>query len=231
MKDGDHPDSIVITYGRCNAAAELTEDLIRLYPPARWVEISVKMLDRDALADDERWAALQRRRQRALGRRLEGIPSYSTRVTVGHMLAIAAQAWLLATAPDAPHGGDAGERSGWTINEARPIAWEAAQGRCQAAGLHHPLCPGAITDRNVTTFVVHHVFPREQAKKQKIPDGVVHRPSNLIVVWNGHTGLGAGGCHGRIHSQRTSARTLGLLAAKGATMAWSTRAVKDNDVG
>ena len=75
-----------------------------------------------------------------------------------------------------------------------------------------------MNDPNIGQFIVHHVFPREQAKKARIPLERVDVPDNLIVVWNGHTGLGAGGCHGRIHRERTSARSLGLLAPKGAML-------------
>lgn len=205
--DGDHPDTIAVTYARANAAAELVEDLCALIPRHEWAGLSVAMLDRDLLADDEWWNALQRRRRRTSGRPSDGpLPSYSTRVTAGHMLAVSAAALRSSARPVErltvepwPDGYPA----------ARRAAFIASGGACQAEGLHHPDCPGEVTGPG--SFVTHHVYPRELGKREQIPAGLVDHPANLIVVWNGHTGLGAGGCHARIHARRTAARRLGLL--------------------
>ena len=86
-----------------------------------------------------------------------------------------------------------------------------ARGRCEAHGLHHRDCPGtAETGHGV--FVLHHVIRR---RDRHHPD-YQHRDDveHLRYVWNGSTGLGAGGCHGRIHDDLNIARELGLLAAK-----------------
>jgi hypothetical protein len=86
-----------------------------------------------------------------------------------------------------------------------------ARYRCQAHGLHHRDCPGEMDPWNSTTFVPHHRYTRERAKREKVPEDEVDDVRNLILVWNGRTGLGAGGCHGRIHSERDEAEELGLL--------------------
>ena len=84
-----------------------------------------------------------------------------------------------------------------------------AGGRCEAHELHHPDCP-TRTGTDTGVFVLHHVIRR----KDKAHPDYSHRDAveNLRFVWNGPTGLGAGGCHGRIHSNQRQARTLGLLA-------------------
>lgn len=206
--DGDHPDVIAVTYARSNAAAEIVEDLCRLIPREEWAGLAIAMLDRDQLADDVWWAALGRRRRRAAGRPSDGdLPSYATRVTAGHMLAVASAATRAGVRPI-----ERVELDPWVdgYQAARRAAFLACGGVCQAEGLHHPACPGAVTGPG--SFVAHHVYPRELAKRERIPAEVVDHPTNLIVVWNGHTGLGAGGCHSRIHSRRTAARRLGLLS-------------------
>lgn len=216
MQDGDHPDVIVVTYGRCNAALELVEDLCRLIHVSKWAELSLRMLDRDVLADDEWWMSLARRRSRANGRGDNpSLPSYATRVTAGHLL----QAAVVGRGygggmPDGPLPPQP-DGTEWVYDDARREAWVRSGGRCQADGLHHRLCPGHV-DRadNPSTFITHHIYPRAQGRRDGVPQGIVDDPANLLVVWNGHTGLGAGGCHGRIHTERTAARKRGLLASK-----------------
>jgi hypothetical protein len=87
--------------------------------------------------------------------------------------------------------------------DARAVVWRRAGGRCEAEGLHHADCPGWSQGRE-WQFVTHHVLPRSANG----PD----EPANLLLVWNGLTGLGAGGCHGRIHAEARRAVDLGLLA-------------------
>lgn len=84
------------------------------------------------------------------------------------------------------------------------------RGHCEAAGMHHPDCPGVMTDVNYTQWAIHHRYPRAAAKRERVTEGV-DDPSNLMLVWNGPTGLGAGGCHGRIESYRRDAFQLGYL--------------------
>lgn len=220
LKDGDHPDNIVVTYNRDNAALELVEDLTRMLPPAELGPLSVRMLNRDILADDEFWGALHRRRYRHLGRPCPtDLPSYCTRVSAGHQLAAVVLGMALAPAAPSPELQPSGTHTAldpWDIGKAGPHVWRRSDGTCEAHGLHHEGCPGrARTPDDEANFVVHHVYPKEDAKRDGVPLGqvsVVHHPANLLVVWNGHTRLGAGGCHGRIHRERTSARRLGLLA-------------------
>ena len=105
------------------------------------------------------------------------------------------------------HFGVAGSRSAEQqeyYQEQRQIAFERSGGVCEAEGLHHPDCPGVA---NIT----HHVRPR--------PEGPDHA-DNLITLWNGHTSLGAGGCHQLVHSERGSstrpgkAVDLGLITSR-----------------
>ena len=92
----------------------------------------------------------------------------------------------------------------------RTQTWSIARFRCQAKGLHHRDCPGEIHPATVNTFSVHHRYPKERAKRDGFT-GDIDAQHNLLAVWNGTTGLGAGGCHGRIHSERRKAKDLGLL--------------------
>lgn len=212
LVDGDHPDVVTVTYHRSNAALELVEDLTRIVPPEEWGALSLRMLDKDVLLNEVWWGALQRRRFRALGRPApKRHPSLATRVHAGHLLAavVLGRSWVPPGSPTAP----AEPLAPWDYREAQRVAWERSGGACQADGLHHQHCPGRpSTHDQERQFVTHHVYPREAAKRDKVPRNVVDNPANLIVVWNGFTGLGAGGCHGRIHRERTAARRLGLLA-------------------
>lgn len=92
MKDGDHPDTIVVTYARCRAATELVAQVCERTPPRDWHGWAARMLDRDLLADDEWWAGLAWLRKDNCGANGQ-LPSYATRVTAGHLLAVAADAW------------------------------------------------------------------------------------------------------------------------------------------
>lgn len=83
----------------------------------------------------------------------------------------------------------------------RRIAHDQAGGRCQADGLHHLDCPQHVDNGGV--FVAHHIWPTSM--------GGTDDPTNLLWVWNGLTGLGAGGCHGKSHTFSSVARSLGLL--------------------
>ena len=85
--------------------------------------------------------------------------------------------------------------------EARTATRRNARGRCQADGLHVDDCPGSDLD---ASFVAHRVNPGRQ--------GGTYDPANMIWVYNGGTGLGAGGCHQNIHSNGRLARVLGLLS-------------------
>lgn len=217
MKDGDDPATIVITYGRCNAAMEMVADLMDVIPPGEWRTLSRQMMDRDLLSDDEWWAALQRRRRRIAGRALNpsDMPSYSTRITAGHHLHAA---WLgsIHQPADDPavdsHHHVSGRVRVYDYREARAIAWERSDGICEAEGLHHRNCPRDLVNHQDQT-VTHHIYPREAAKREGLTDDPhLDHPSNLLVVWNGSTSLGAGGCHGRIHTERGLARDLGLLS-------------------
>lgn len=218
MKDGDSPDTIVITYGRCNAALEMVQDLLDVIPSAEWHSLARQMLDRDLLSDDEWWGALQRRRRRIVGRALKpsDLPSYSTRMTAGHLLLAA---WLgdqhtfdSMTDPvvcDYYHA--SGRARKYEYAEAASIAWSRSGGYCEAEGLHHRHCPGDLQPVEHEA-VTHHIYPRETAKREGLTgDPLIDHPGNLLVVWNGH-GSGAGGCHGRIHTERALARDLGHLA-------------------
>ena len=83
----------------------------------------------------------------------------------------------------------------------RRIAHDRAHGMCQADGLHHIDCVQHVDKGGV--FVAHHIWPTSM--------GGTDDPENLVWVWNGLTGLGAGGCHGQIHTLTGLARELGLL--------------------
>lgn len=218
MKDGDSPDTIVITYGRCNAALEMVQDLMQVIPVAEWQSLARQMLDRDLLSDDEWWAALQRRRRRIAGRPIKpsDLPSYATRMTAGHFLLAA---WLgdqhTFDSMSDPIACDYYHASGrirkYEYAEAAAIAWARSGGYCEADGLHHKNCPGDLI-KVEHEAVTHHVYPREVAKREGLKgDPLIDHPGNLLVVWNGH-GSGAGGCHGRIHTERSLARDLGHLA-------------------
>mgnify|MGYP000536592921 CR=1 FL=1 len=218
MKNGDSPDTIVITYGRCNAAMEMVQDLMAVVPPAEWHTQARQMMDRDLLADDEWWGALQRRRRRIAGRALKpsDLPSYATRMTAGHLLLAAHYGRdLMPTTDDPCTDGlthDSGRVKVWDYQEARAVAWDRSGGFCEVEGLHHRDCPGdlaSLQDQAVT----HHIYPREVAKREGLRDDpLLDHPGNLLVVWNGLTSLGAGGCHRRIHTERGLARDLGHLA-------------------
>lgn len=217
LVDGDHPDVVAVTYNRDNAALELVEDLTRIVPPAEWGALSLRMLDRDLILNEEWWHGLQRRRFRSLGRPCPSQnPSLATRVTAGHMLAAAVLGanWRPPGSFEVTASLD--PLAPWDYQEARRYAWERAGGQCQADGLHHRNCPGAAAGNPFVEaqFITHHVYTRADAKRDKVPRSVVDNPANLIVVWNGLTNLGAGGCHGRIHTERTAARRLGLLARR-----------------
>lgn len=75
--------------------------------------------------------------------------------------------------------------------------------KCEAVKLHHADCPGTATALTIKQFCTHHVQPREQDGSDDY--------DNLLFVWNGPTGLGADGCHGRIHKDRADAKTFGYL--------------------
>ena len=60
-----------------------------------------------------------------------------------------------------------------------------------------------MTNVNAGEFVPHHRCPRELGGSDAY--------TNLMTVWNGPTGLGAGGCHKEIHTDRRLARRLGHL--------------------
>lgn len=87
-------------------------------------------------------------------------------------------------------------------DDARADRWRLCGGWCEADGLHHADCPGALftpTDYSgpmtlVAGAVTHHVLPRAKGGRDHV--------DNLRWVWNGHTGLGQGGCHGRIHAEQ-----------------------------
>ena len=253
IKDGDDPTTIVVTFGRCNASAEMVEDLLRVFPPKKWRDVATEMLSRDLLHDDGWWANLLQRRDRALKKSPNPkLPSYATRITAGHQMAVAASAFdriwgaddetLEADDETSDRDADPPE-GGWTMAATAQRTYELAAGRCEAHGLHDPACPREITITNNSEWSIHHVFTREQAKKQittMISEAVragtldntkeakeafrsavmstkVDVPSNCIVVWNRYP-MGANGCHGRIHREQTSARALGLLAEKHATL-------------
>lgn len=74
---------------------------------------------------------------------------------------------------------------------------------CEAIGLHHPDCPGRAGGHDTGAFVTHHVHPRAEGGADDV--------GNLRFVWNGLTPFGAGGCHGRIHTETRRAIALGLL--------------------
>ena len=69
-----------------------------------------------------------------------------------------------------------------------------------------------MTTGNAHRFVLHHICRRQDkhAPIYEHRDDVEH----LRLVFNGPTSLGAAGCHGRIHSNQTDARALGLLVEK-----------------
>lgn len=216
--NGDDPDVVVISYGRENAAVELVTDLLGIVPPAEWRTLALSALDRELLGDDEFWAALQRRRRRIAGRAIRpgDLPSLSTRVAVAHQLLVADMAYKVR--PDAMEPADAvrtvsGRVRHYEYTDARRIAYRRSEGRCEAAGLHHRECPGTVDGaRSPDTFITHHIYPRERAKQDgMLDDPLLDHPGNLLVVWNGHTGLGAGGCHRRIHTERALAHELGYL--------------------
>lgn len=88
--------------------------------------------------------------------------------------------------------------------------------RCEAVpGLHHPDCPGGydMQGRNAHQFVLHHTIRRTKDLHSPFyeqRDDVQH----LRLIWNGTTGLGAGGCHAQIHANPDLARQHGLLAPR-----------------
>lgn len=216
MKDGDTEATIVITYGRCHAALELVADLLDVVPPAEWHQLARRMLNRDLLADDEYWGALQRRRRRKAGKPIDpaDIPSASTKLTAGHLL-LAAHLGRTHEIGDDPAVDELYHESGrfraYSYDEARRIAYVRSGGLCEADGLHHRNCPSDDT-AHPEQFVTHHVYPRERAKRDGLDgDPLVDHPTNLLVVWNGY-GSGAGGCHRRIHTERRLATELGYLA-------------------
>ncbi len=218
LKDGDTPATIVVTYGRCNAAMEMVQDLMAVIPVAEWHTLARQMMDRDLLSDDEWWAAVQRRRRRIAGRALKpsDLPSYSTRMTAGHLLLMAHLGADYDPTDDDPvvngHHHASGRVRVYEYAEARQIAWDRSGAMCEAEGLHHKNCPLDLSQHETTT-VTHHIYPREVAKREGLADDPhVDHPGNLLVVWNGTTSLGAGGCHGRIHTERGLARDLGHLA-------------------
>lgn len=225
MKDGDHPDNIIVTYARCNSAAQLVEDLMRVVAPSKWSGASEKMMSRDLLVDDEWWSSVIRMRDRKLRKAPERkLPSSSTRVTAGHMMAVAARALAIQKEDidDLIVGPDMSDLErdanppdgGWDMRHAAQKAYELSGGQCEAHGFHDADCPGEITISNANDFSVHHRYTREQAKRYKVPMEFIDRPSNLIVVWNRYP-LGANGCHGKIHREATGARAAGLLCEKG----------------
>lgn len=87
-----------------------------------------------------------------------------------------------------------------------------SRGLCEANGMHHPDCPrdAVNADPAKHAFVLHHVIRRSDWHHPDYAnrDDVQH----LRLVFNGSTALGAGGCHGRIHSHQQRARAKGLLA-------------------
>ena len=83
--------------------------------------------------------------------------------------------------------------------------------RCQATGMHHEDCPGEASSYTAFQFCAHHMFERWRGKRDRAPVELVDAYSNLILVWNGQTGLGAGGCHQKIHTEIELAQSLGLL--------------------
>ena len=94
-------------------------------------------------------------------------------------------------------------------HEAKFVRLQANGYRCEADGLHHPDCPSGITNQNADQFAVHHMIRRGDTDHPwyDYRDDIEF----LRVVWNGPTGLGCAGCHGRIHSNQPEARTLDLL--------------------
>lgn len=238
MRDGDHPDNIIVTFNRGHAAAQLVLDLIRILPPERWQWAASRMLDRDMLADDEWWTRLVNHRDRTLNRAPSGkLPSYSTRMTAAHQMQVAASTRHIIEHRDDPVLADLGldvagsfrpgdqswrdddpPEGGWTMAAAAQRTYELGEGRCELPdGFgHSPGCPVVITDETAWSFVVHHIYPREEARRNKIPFAVIDVPSNLMAAWNGFTRSPLGGCHHKIHHERTAARTWGVLAEKGA---------------
>ena len=217
MKPGDTPGRIVETYGRCDAATQMVRDLMQILPPSEWQTWARQMMDRDLLADDEWWAALQRRRRRFAGRpvRPSDMPSYSTRMTAGSHLMMAHYGRAHEPETD-PVADDLHHASGrfraWDYREAQAVAYQRSGGLCEADGIHHRNCPGDSA-LHLDQFVTHHIYPREVAKRDGMADDpLVDHPGNLLHLWNGHTRKGAGGCHGRIHTERGLARDLGYLA-------------------
>lgn len=81
--------------------------------------------------------------------------------------------------------------------------------QCEAEGLHHDDCPRNIVNSNAKQFAVHHMIRKGDT------DHPWHDDRDDIeftrLVWNGPTGLGCAGCHGKIHSNQTEARSLDLL--------------------
>lgn len=240
-KQGDHPDVIAITYGRDHRAEQLVDQLLARKPVAEWAPLARRMLDRDLLSDDKFWWSLlaltdRERRKNPEPRQL---PSYATRVTAAHQVMVAAKvADQLRNGRDPEPRFDAtapvDDIEIYDYPAAQRIAYARSGGACEADGLHHRNCPGrddAQPDSG-RYFITHHIYPREKAKQdikrlrslarhgdvdaaaeaQRITNLLDH-PANLLVVFNGFTGLGAGGCHGRIHKERTLAKDLGLLAA------------------
>lgn len=231
LSDGDHPDSIRITHNRSNAALELVADLITVIDVDEWPGLAQNMMDYDLLADDEWWYALARRRSRRNQRPVDGsrLPSYSTRMAAGFILRavllghrMALEEIDQAATPVAARGDVDAARWTGTVQEARAVAYRRSGGFCEAEGLHHANCPGSDAAA-VDQFVIHHRYPKELAKRNHITDhGLIDHPTNLLVVWNGYTRKGAGGCHGKIHRERRTAKDLGHLCATLAHLVAST---------
>lgn len=232
LKDGDDPWNVEITYRRSAVGLEMAVDLLRMTAPTKWRQMSLKLLDRDVLLNDESWSALLRRRERFLGKAPTlNLPSYCTRVTVAHQIAAAASAFEILDGQDDISALDALEddtRSlrdddppdgGWaSMREVSMRVWELSGNKCEAHEFHHELCPIDVTTENWDQFKVHHIYPREQAKRYGIDKSLIDLPSNCILVWNRYPRAGAAGCHGKIHREQTGARAKGLLAEKNAML-------------
>ena len=222
--NGDDPITFHVGYQRATAAMEMVKHIMKSYPAGQWRQHSNNMLNKDLLLDDEWFDALIRLRDKT--QRKTKMPSLTTRAMAAHMLAAAAEGFelmfgghdLVADEIDRSHRDENPPDDGWDMRSVSVRVWELSGYECEAHGHHDDRCPGKVTEQNQFQFSVHHRYPREQAKRNKIPIERIDLPSNCILVWNGQTGLGAGGCHGRIHREQTKARSLGLLADKSATI-------------
>ena len=89
-----------------------------------------------------------------------------------------------------------------------------ARHRCEAVD-HHADCPGGIDTQGRTRgqFVLHHTIRRTKDKHSPHYDDR-DNVDYLRIVWNGTTGLGAGGCHQIIHNNPDNARQHGLIAPR-----------------